>query len=210
MIDQLNIRSIQHFLYCPHRWGLQEIEQAWAENYFIARANLMHKRVDSAIQYMGRGKKVNTAVQVWNDELGIYGVVDCLESYADKLVIVEYKPTMPQNASYCDDDAMQVFAQKVCVDKVFSCNSEAVLYYAKKKRRIALPFDTEYQLWHDRLNATLRQMRDAFDKGIVPPVRKNQYCGGCSMKDVCIPEALKKKKSVRADINRIIETGDEV
>ena len=42
---EITIRSIQHYLYCPHRWGLLEIDKAWAENIFVTKANLMHKRV---------------------------------------------------------------------------------------------------------------------------------------------------------------------
>lgn len=32
---EISIRSLQHFLYCPHRWGLLEIGKVWAENYFV-------------------------------------------------------------------------------------------------------------------------------------------------------------------------------
>ena len=28
----INIRTIQHYMYCPRRFGLLEIENAWAEN----------------------------------------------------------------------------------------------------------------------------------------------------------------------------------
>lgn len=42
---EIAIRSIQHYLYCPHRWGLLEIDKAWEENIFVTKANLMHKRV---------------------------------------------------------------------------------------------------------------------------------------------------------------------
>ena len=42
---EITIRSIQHYLYCPHRWGLMEIDKAWAENVYVTKANLMHERV---------------------------------------------------------------------------------------------------------------------------------------------------------------------
>ena len=35
-MEEISIRSIQHFLFCPHRWGMIEIDRAWAENYFVA------------------------------------------------------------------------------------------------------------------------------------------------------------------------------
>ena len=55
--NEISIRSIQHYLYCPHRWGLIEIDRAWAENYFVTKANLMHERVHTPAQgYLSRGE----------------------------------------------------------------------------------------------------------------------------------------------------------
>ena len=65
---EITIRSIQHFMYCPHRWGLLEIDKAWAENFFVTRANLMHERVhDPDREYTTKSKKVFTAVPVYHD-----------------------------------------------------------------------------------------------------------------------------------------------
>ena len=84
---EIAIRSIQHYMYCPHRWGLLEIDRAWAENAFVTKANLMHNRVhDPERSYISRGKKVYTSVPVYNDldEYNLYGVTDCLEMTRDK------------------------------------------------------------------------------------------------------------------------------
>lgn len=63
MSDEITIRSIQHYMYCPHRWGLLEIDCAWAENVFVTKANFMHERVHNPDKnYSSRGKKVFTAV----------------------------------------------------------------------------------------------------------------------------------------------------
>ncbi len=125
---QLSIRSVQHYLYCPHRWGLLEIDRAWAENFFVTKANLLHKRVhDPDNHYAAKGKKVFTSVPVYCDDADycLYGIVDCLEAAKTvsgvpirgldgqyQLCIVEYKPTQPKNKTYNEDDLMQVFAQK--------------------------------------------------------------------------------------------------
>ena len=82
MNTEIAIRSIQHYMYCPHRWGLIEIDRAWAENIYVTKANLMHERVhDPDGSYTLRGKKVYTSVPVYNDkeEYNLYGVTDCLE-----------------------------------------------------------------------------------------------------------------------------------
>ncbi|MBP3555728.1 MAG: Dna2/Cas4 domain-containing protein [Clostridia bacterium] len=42
--DSVDLRSIQQYLYCPHRFGLMENDCSWAENVFVSRGNLAHER----------------------------------------------------------------------------------------------------------------------------------------------------------------------
>lgn len=200
----ISIRSIQHYLYCPHRWGLLEIDCSWSENYFVTKANLMHDRVHSPdSNYTFRGKKHYTSVSVYNDEYNLYGVTDCIEISGDNLVsIVEYKPARPKNKEYNFDDLMQVFAQKLCVDNVFSCDSEGYLYYADVKKRIKLPLKENFDEYDALLRKTLNEMRSYLSRGEIPASVKDKRCNGCSMKDICIP-SLKIKDSVK---ERIKET----
>lgn len=216
--QEINIRSIQHYLYCPHRWGLLEIDKAWNENVFVTKANLMHNRVhDPERKYSLRGKKVFTSVPVYHDgeAYNLYGITDCIEATVNPngkdvlsngekyhLCIVEYKPTQPKNRLYNEDDMMQVFAQKICVDYVFQCDSSAVLYYADTKERVELPFKEHYQQYDRMLKEILEEMRCNLEQGIIPPIRKGQKCSGCSMKDLCMPKAG-KHIDIRAQIEKI-------
>ncbi|MCI6996107.1 MAG: CRISPR-associated protein Cas4 [Eubacterium sp.] len=218
---EISIRSIQHYMYCSHRWGLLEIDKAWAENAFVTKANLMHNRVhDPERNYRSRGKKVYTSVPVYNDldEYNLYGVTDCLEITEDKngisidgsqekynICIVEYKPTKPKNEEYHEEDLMQVFAQKICVDYVFGGNSEAVLYYADVKKRIKLPLKENFEVYNRQLIKLLEEMRINLEQGVIPPIRKGQKCNGCSMKDLCMP-SVKKSKDFMSEIRKIQET----
>ena len=36
----INIRDIQHYMYCPRRFALLEVNDDWAENAFVVKANL--------------------------------------------------------------------------------------------------------------------------------------------------------------------------
>ena len=116
MTEQIALRDIQHFLYCPHRWGLMTIDCAWAENLYVVKANLLHDRVhDPKQSYTLRGRKVFTSVPVYCDlpPYQIAGVADCIEGEPapggvrmDKsgrlyaLYVVEYKPTRPKGRDY--------------------------------------------------------------------------------------------------------------
>lgn len=217
-MPEIAIRSIQHYMYCPHRWGLIEIDRAWEENIFVTKACLMHKRVhDPDRHYFSKGKKVYTSVPVYNDkpDYNLYGITDCVElTVSDdgividnsnnkyKIIIVEYKPTMPKHSEYNEDDLMQVFAQKICVDYIFNCDCDAVIYYADKKKRVHLPLRDNYDKYDVYLKSLLQEMRRNFKNGTIPPIRKGQKCGGCSMKDLCMP-SIKKVTSTQKLIENI-------
>lgn len=216
-MNQIKIRDIQHYMYCPHRWGLLTIDCAWAENYFVVKGDLLHKRVhDPTGSYTGRNKKVVTSLSVYHDELLIYGVIDCLELFPDdtgvsvkgidgkyRLCIVEYKPTAPKNKLFHEEDAMQVFAQKLCVDYLFKTDCQCVIYYADTKQRVELPFAREYDIYYKQLVMLLEDMRNYREKEQIPPVIKSQNCNGCSLKDLCIP-LKRKSKSVREKISECV------
>lgn len=208
---EISIRSIQHFLYCPHRWGLIEIDRAWEENFFVTKANQVHNRVhDSKQRYTSKNRKIYTSVPVYNDltEYNLYGVTDCIEIIGDDYCIVEYKPTKPKERTYNLDDLMQVFAQKICVDFVFSCDCTAEIYYADVKRRFPLPLKENYLEYDKLLKETLNRMREYLIKGEIPEIQKNQKCNGCSMKDLCMPQ-LKKMPKVRNQIEMINRKSEE-
>ena len=206
MTESIPIRSIQHWLYCPHRWGLLEIDCAWAENYYVTKADLMHKRVHTDGSYMSRNKEVYTSVKVYNDlpQYGIYGVTDCIEVKDGVYSIVEYKPVKPRKCEFNYEDLMQVFAQKLCADYVFDCDCDGYIYYADVKKRVRLPLAENFNKYDENLREILTQIREHLSKGIIPPIRKGQNCSGCSMKDICIPK-YKGKKSFRGSVEVLLE-----
>ncbi|MDY5498156.1 MAG: CRISPR-associated protein Cas4 [Anaerobutyricum sp.] len=215
---EITIRSIQHYLYCSHRWGLLEIDKAWAENVFVTKANLLHSRVHNPENnYTSRGKKVFTSVPVYNDlePYNLYGITDCLEFYNDpngisingskekyQIYIVEYKSTKPKDREYREDDLMQVFAQKICVDFVFGCDCKGVIYYADVKKRVILPLKENFSQYDKQLLEVLRAMREYLESGEIPPKKKKQKCSGCSLKDICMP-SLKPVKNMENEIKKI-------
>lgn len=81
----INIRTIQHYMYCQRRFGLLEIENAWAENVSVVLANIMHENVHlGKHQFKSNNKVVLSSVTLYNDELDLYGVADCIEFCKNK------------------------------------------------------------------------------------------------------------------------------
>ena len=204
-MEEVNIRSLQHYLYCPHRWGLLEIEQAWAENYFVVKANIAHERVHSGDDRRIGGKRVFNSVKVWNDEYGLFGVLDSLEEKDGAYTIVEYKPSKPDACDIRTDDAIQLYAQKKCVDRVFNCDCKTQIYYTKEKQKVTVSFADTGDFYDELLRSTLDKIRSLREKGIIPQVPEKQNCSGCSMKDLCIPSAFKKTSRLRKEISAVLK-----
>ena len=65
----INIRDIQHYMYCPRRFALLEVNDDWAENAFVVKANLLHENVHSGERnFENKRKIVRSDVSVYNDD----------------------------------------------------------------------------------------------------------------------------------------------
>ncbi len=204
----VNIRTIQHFMYCKRRWGLLEINNDWSENAFVVKADILHENVHSGTHsFSDRKKIVKSSLALYNDseEYDIYGVADCVEFIEDSsgvsicglpglysVNIVEYKPTRPSDDHYNETDAIQVFAQKLCADYVWHCDAKCYLYYADVKKRVKLPFDEPevYKKYDETLKKLVGEMRMYFSENKIPERQKGQKCSGCSMRDLCFPKSV--------------------
>ena len=205
----INIRAIQHYMYCPRRFGLLELNQDWAENAFVVKANIMHERVHSGMHERHSKEKIElSSVSLYHDELDLYGVADCVEfirsktgAYIEQLDdnfnvnIVEYKPRRPASGTVNETDAIQVFAQKLCADHIWKCKSTGYIYYGDAHRRVKLNLNEEYDKYYSLLQKLLFEMNEVLESGKIPDRVKGQKCSGCSMKNVCIPQ--NKKYTVR-------------
>ena len=194
----INIREIQHYFYCPHRWGLIHIACDWSENFFVNKAEIIHRNADSSKSSASRGIYTERTVEVYNDEWGLFGVLDCLQLIPDKdgcyiekygknfsLKIVEYKPSATLHKQASIADKMQLLAQKICVDKMFSTDCSACLYYADTRRQTEISFE---QGDYGSLTQALEEIRQYYVQATIPPINSTCYCGGCSMKDICLPK----------------------
>ncbi len=192
-------------MYCPRRFALLETNRDWEENAFVVKADLLHSHVHDASHSFSSSKKiVRSSVVVYNDleQYDLYGVTDCIEFIRDehgaqiaqadgkfRICIVEYKPKAPKDLLFNETDAIQVFAQKLCADFVWNTDSEAYIYYSDIKRRVRLPFDSEFSKYDIKLKELLAKMRELLISGEIPQRKKGQKCSGCSLADICFPKA---------------------
>ncbi len=191
--DTINIRDLQHFSYCEHRWGLIAIDKVWVENIFVVKANLIHENVHQSDKIIyAKDEKAYNGVSIYNDDMGLFGVTDRLIKKGENYLILEYKPTKPKDKDFNIQDALQVFAQKICIDKMFNTNCKGYIYYKNEKTRVELPFDEKFDEYLQMLKTTIENIKYYRLLNKIPPIKKGQKCSGCSLKDLCIPKNPKK------------------
>lgn len=207
------IRALQHFLYCPHRWELLYVEGMWQDNAFTVNSELAHSRVhNEKLLNSYHGKLSLGDITLYSNSYGVYGKADCLELTPDKggvsingyegkykITVVEYKPTQ-RKSGVSPADRLQLYAQKVCADEIFSCSAEAFVYYADVKKRVKVEFDISDE---ELLRSTVEKIAECREKGIIPPIEYGKKCSGCSLYERCMPRC--KPSSTKENILRLLQ-----
>ena len=73
------ISALEHFSYCPRQFALIHIEQAFDDNVHTKRGNAVHERVDEPGVELREGVRVERALPVWSERLGLIGKCDLVE-----------------------------------------------------------------------------------------------------------------------------------
>lgn len=183
----IGIREFQHYLYCPRQWGLIQINQSWAENYYVTKANLIHNKVHTTGETIKKSKQIIYSLPVYWDKYDIYGVLDCAEIEDNNFTIIEYKPKQNKEPSVADK--LQLYIQKLCINHIFSDYSiESYFYYDNTKKRIKIDFTNEEEKYWNIFTETREQIIEYKLDGTIPIIAPNQNCNGCSLKDICFPK----------------------
>ena len=137
-LDLIPLSALQHWAYCPRQCGLIHLEQAFDDNVHTLRGQAVHARVDKPGVETAWGVRVERALPVWNDGLGLVGKADVVEFLPDGTPYpVEYKHGSRNKApdiAACDD--IQLAGQALCLESMTGrVVNEGAIYYATSKRR---------------------------------------------------------------------------
>ena len=82
-IDPIPISALQHWSYCPRQCALIHLEQAFAENLHTLRGQAVHGRVDQPGFETRSGCRLERALPLWSERLGLIGKADMVEFLPD-------------------------------------------------------------------------------------------------------------------------------
>ncbi|RYG37006.1 CRISPR-associated protein Cas4 [bacterium] len=193
LFEPVLISLLTHWVYCPRRAGLVQLEAVWEENVFTVRGTGLHKRVDEPISRTERGRRAERALPLWSDRHGLYGKADLVEFLRDGTPVpVE---TKSGKASERIPERVQLCAQALCLEEMFGrAVPEGAVFYASSQKRVAVEFDDALREETLATVAAVRTMTAAF---ILPPARYDRRCRNCSLLDACLPQGLSQAALVR-------------
>lgn len=232
-MDLLPISALQHLLYCERQCALIHVEQVWAENQFTAEGNVMHEKAHEGPDERRDGVRIVRGLPVKSEALGLSGQCDVVEFHCDGSVLpIEYKRGKPK-AHRADE--VQLCAQALCLEEMLcsrvrqdvdiqsnrvrqdvepppdhllaqaaTCRiPEGRLFYGQTRRRTDVVFDAELRA----LTAdTARRLHEMIESRVTPQaVYEERKCDACSLKELCMPRAMRFQKGAGAWFQRQME-----
>ena len=192
-VEQIPLSALQHWHYCPRQCGLIHLEQVFDDNVYTLRGQAVHAKVDQPGVETAKGVRVERALPLWHDELGLVGKSDVVEFLAGGVPYpVEYKHGSRNKAAdiaACDD--LQLAAQGMCLQAMTGkVVSEGALFYATSKRRHVVPITEQLRI---DVAQTAKEIRQMLASSVLPPPLLGETaakrCKACSLLERCQPHA---------------------
>lgn len=214
--DYLMISGIQHFAFCRRQWALIHLEQQWTENYKTMDGNFMHRQAhNGAFHEKRKDIIISRGMPVFSRIMGVSGICDIVEFHADESgtlirtfggkytpLPIEYKRGKPKDH---DADILQVAAQAMCLEEMFSTQiPEGALFYGETRRREIVEITEELR---NEVKLMFQEMHQYYERKYTPKVKTGKGCNSCSLKDICMPR-LGKVSSVKTYMNQVFMEED--
>lgn len=200
--DPIAISALQHWSYCPRQCALIHVEQVFADNVHTARGNAVHALVDEPGAERVGTVRIERAMPLWCDRLGLIGKADLVEFARDGTAYpVEYKHGPRRRQGH---DELQLAAQAVCLEEM-TCKqvpSGAIFHFSSRRRREVLIDDA---LRRDVEQAVVA-VRALIAATALPPPVNDDRCRNCSLIELCQPKVLAEAQRYHTLLGELFET----
>jgi len=183
-VEPIPISALQHHVYCPRQCALIHVARVWSENIHTQKGRREHDRVDVPEYEIKAGVRIERALPVWSDRLGLTGKCDAVEFHADGTVYpVEYKHG-PRKKGLHDD--VQICAQAMCLEEMLGVSiGEGAIYHVKSRRRRKVVLDAALR---GQVRQTANAVRGMLDRQTIPRAEYGKHCERCSLREICTPK----------------------
>ena len=182
-LESIPISALEHFSYCPRQYALIHREQTYDENVFTLRGSIAHERVDQGSASAQDGVRVERAVALWSEELGLVGRADVVEFHGETPFPVEYKVGRRKPDRHAD---LQVCAQAMCLEEMLGVHIPAgAVYHVTSRQRRQVIFTPELR---ERVRRTIAAIRAIDAQTSLPSPVADNRCPPCSLIEACMPK----------------------
>lgn len=180
------VSALEHYAYCPRQFALMYIEQVFEDNVFTVIGQQIHEHVDQPHALQHADARIEYAVPLWSETLGLVGRADAVELLRDGSVWpVEHKHGRKRMRRPHD---LQLCAQALCLEEMLGVSiRRGSIFYHTSRRWREVEFTSELIMETKQL---VEQVRAAQSSCICPPPLGDARCVECSLNEICSPDVL--------------------
>ena len=191
--EPVMLSAIEHYSYCPRQCALIYREQVFDENIYTMRGRDVHERVDEEQSEVSAEIRVERALPLWSERLGLIGKADVVEFHGEEPYPVEYKYGRISSWKHAD---LQVCAQAMCLEEMTGQSvPRGAIYHFSSRRRKEVIFDDALR---EQVRSTVEAIRHMLGEQKLPPPLNNKRCNNCSLKESCLPDAVAQRGRIRS------------
>ena len=181
--DLVLISALEHWRYCPRQCALIHLERTFDENVYTLRGRLLHRKVDQEDHEVRDGVRIEYALPLWSDRLGLIGKADVVEFHGLAPYPVEYKVGRRRSSQAV---AVQLCAQAICLAEMTGQPvPRGAVYHHGSRRRREIVFTPGMCAEVEQIVPAVRRMLAG---GRLPPPAADARCRLCSLRESCTPD----------------------
>ena len=203
--DLIPLSALQHYSYCPRQCALIHQEQSFAENLYTARGTAAHRIVDIEGNELRKGTRIERALPLVCERLGLIGKADVVEFFVDGSAYpVEYK--LGVRRSQVHDD-VQLAAQALCLEEMTGLPVTAgAIYHVNSRHRREVMITSDLR---EIVVDIVQQVRAMLLSGRMPLAANDARCAGCSLIEICQPQMMAEQEKLCGLYEKLFSVEDD-
>lgn len=203
--DPVPISAIEHYEYCARQSALILVDGVWNDNLHTALGEAGHRRADSGLHRVERGKFVLRSVPLWSETHQLTGRADIVEvdPASGTFFPVEYK--IGRRHGLTAD--LQLCAEALCLEEMTGTTVPAgAIWYGAARRRVRVTFAP----WLvDRTIEVITGVHSLIENQRLPPPPNDERCRSCQLVDHCLPGVVHAHQALERYITDLFEPAGE-
>lgn len=201
--EAVPISAIEHYEYCARQSALILVDGIWNDNVHTARGDEGHRRADSGMHRVERGRIVLRSVPLWSEIHNLTGRADVVEvdQETGTFFPVEYK-TGQRHGMTAD---LQLCAEALCLEEMTGTAVPAgAIWYGGTRHRRRVVFDLGLTA---RTLAVVASIQALLDAQQLPDAPNDARCSSCQLLDHCLPDVVSAGSALDHYVSSLFDVG---